>query len=161
MRHSLRAHLLAPALVAFAAGCSRGDTAARQRGAAVVTPPPLPCFHADSGTVAFGKMTTSPADQDVSGVQFSFEVRSGALLGYIRDAAGEIPPRRPLQHLHFDPATDTLSFVYVDSPSTRDLFRYHVTCERLTGVARLFVTSTDTGVLVHDTLLRAAAITTP
>ncbi len=161
MHLSLRSYLLASAVIACCATCSRRDTAARYAGAAVATPPPLPCFRTDSGTVAFGKMTTSPADQDVSGVQFSFEVRAGRLLGYVRDASGEVPPRRPLQQLHFDAGTDTLSFVYVDSPTTRDSYRYHVSCDKLTGVARLFMTPTDTGVLVHDTLPRAAVITAP
>ena len=160
MRRALPEFLATAALIC-ALSCRRADTASEQPRVVRASPPPLPCFTVDSGPIAFGKMSVSSVDQDVSGVQFSFEIHSGQLLGYVRDAAGEVPPRSPLQDLQFDSATDTLSFVYVDSPASKDFYRYHVTCDRLTGLARLFVTPHDSGRLVHDTLDRAAVITVP
>src|SRR6266702_1267552 len=121
MRNLHPIRLLSTALLVAVFGCRRASAPARQATASSLggSVPSLPCFSAESGAVAFGRMVTSSVDQDVSGVQVSFEVDSGRLLGYIRDAAGEVPPRRPLQDLHFDSTTDTLSFVFVDSPTDK------------------------------------------
>ena len=163
MRNLRPINLLSAAALLGVFACRRASTpghpaTASNLGASV---PSLPCFSAESGGIAFGRMVTSSVDQDVSGLQFSFEVDSGRLRGYIRDAAGEVPPRRSLQDLHFDSTTDTLSFVFEDSPNDRSLYRYHVSCQRLTGGGRLFVAPTDTGVVVRDTLPRAAPIKLP
>ena len=105
-------------------------------------------------------MDTSKVDQDVSGTQISFEVRAGKLFGFIRLAEGQIGFKRPLQRMHFDSRTGTVTFIHVIG-SERSVFEYHVSCERLTGTARLYVTAQDTGVLVRDTLTRSVPITRP
>ena len=116
--------------------------------------PPLPCFTPDSNPIAFGSLDTSNLDQDVSGTQVSFEVRTGKLFGYIREAAGQIPLRQPLESLSFSSATDTLAFIY-RTGDEKARYRYHVSCVRLAGMARLFVTATDTGTVVRNTLTRS------
>jgi len=156
--------------IAFAISCrganeGQGRTSDVARSAAAplapIKLPSLSCFSTDTGTIAFGGMDTSAADQDVSGTQFSFEIDSGGLVGYVRDAAGEIPPRRALQDLRFDARTDSLTFWYSPSPNEKSLFQYHVTCQRLAGEAHLFATPTSNGVVVRDTLRRSSVITQP
>jgi hypothetical protein len=129
--------------------------------AIVASVPTAPCFAADSGNVAFGTIRISSETHDASGKQFMFRAQRDTLFGWVRDARGQIPPARPLRDIRYDPTSDTVSFWYASGSTTRYIFKYKLGCSELTGIARLFVTDTDSGLVVADTLRRAQPITSP
>ena len=117
------------------------------------------CFTSVSGRIAFGTIMTSPEDGDRSGVQVSFEVRSGQLYGWVRDARGELPPEKALDSLAV--RGDSLYFSYFSSTPTRYSFWGRVTCRALSGNWRLFETATERGQVVTRRMQRAKWISRP
>jgi hypothetical protein len=145
-----------PLLAATAiAGCDSAPKTATRAA------PISPCFAAESGLVAYGAIRVSDETHDASGKQFSFRVQGDSLVGWVRDARGEVPAAKPLMEVRFDPRSDTVSFWYASDTTTRYIFKYHVRCSELSGLARLFVTATYTGLLKADTVRRATPITKP
>ena len=114
--------------------------------------PKLPCLKADSGRVAYGEIVTSE-DGDWSGVQFSFDVRTGRLRGWVVDARGGLPPEQRLDTLAVRAHGDSLYFAYYSDTRTKYTYWVRVTCQSLVGTARLFETATDSGE-VHKVRLK-------
>ena len=106
--------------------------------------PKAPCFKADSGRVAYGEIVTSE-DGDWSGVQFSFDVRTGRLRGWVVDARGGLPPEKRLDTLAIRAHGDSLYLAYYSDTRTKYTYWVRVTCQSLVGTARLFETTTDSG----------------
>ena len=119
------------------------------------------CFCSDSGRISFGTITTSPEDEDRSGVQVSFEVRNGRLYGWVRDARGELPPEKALDSLAVSARGDSLYFSYFSSTPTRYSFWGRVSCRALSGNWRLFETATERGQVVTRRMPRAKWISKP
>jgi len=52
----------------------------------------FPCLSPDSGTIAYGDILVDSVETgDASGLQFTFQMHSDTLRGFVRDASGEIP----------------------------------------------------------------------
>jgi hypothetical protein len=122
--------------------------------------PRMECLSPDSAPIAYGRIRVSNVTGDASGVQVAFQVKDDEFLGLVRDARGETPPQVPLQDLRYDSVGDTISFWYGDG-GTRFVYKYHMTCEELSGLARLFVTDTDTGLVREQGMARAPRILSP
>ena len=114
--------------------------------------PQVPCFKADSGRVAYGEVVTSE-DGDWSGVQFSFDVKTGRLRGWVVDARGGLPPEKRLDTLIVRAHGDSLYFAYYSDTKTKYSYWVRVSCQSLVGTARLFQTATDSGE-VHKVRLK-------
>lgn len=121
----------------------------------------FPCLSPDSGTLAYGDMLVDSAETgDVSGVQFTFQMRGDTLQGFVRDASGEIPPRLPLQGLKTFAMGDSISFWFGDEHN-QDIRRYQFRCDQLVGTAQPFVTPQDPGSTYVDTMRRSIPIKSP
>jgi len=104
---------------------------------------------------------STAADGDVSGVQFSFAVERGRLRGWVRDAAGEVPPERSLDTVRVTGHGDSLYFSYRGDTGEEYSYRVHATCQGLQGTARLFQTGSSPGVLKEFVVRRAKWIAKP
>jgi hypothetical protein len=121
--------------------------------------PRLACFSPDSGRIAYSRFD-SASDGDVSGQEFAFAVQGGHLLGWYREAAGEIGPAQPLDSLQVGPTGDSVFFAQMDLSSS-DSYRLRVTCRSLRGTALLFRSATYAGKRVRFMLRRARPVAAP
>ena len=121
--------------------------------------PRLACFSPDSGRIAYSRFD-SASDGDVSGQEFAFAVQGGHLLGWYREAAGEIGPAQPLDSLQVGPTGDSVFFAQMDLSSS-DSYRLRVTCRSLRGTALLFRSATYAGKRVQFMLRRARPVAAP
>jgi hypothetical protein len=117
------------------------------------------CFSPNSGRIAYSRFDTA-SDGDVSGQEFAFAVQNRRLVGWYRQAAGEMGLARPLDSLEVGPAGDSL-FIVVSKSDYSNAYRFRVTCRSLRGTAQLFRTAKSQGQVMPLMLRRARAVARP